>query len=97
MESRRGRGLFPSTPSNSFSFWNIDRPHHKVNDDAEDVTEGEQFKRNELYKNYVSFEKKFGSKEGVEKLILTKQRAEYKKKVEADGKDYDSWFDWAKG
>lgn len=53
-------------------------------------------KREALYSAYVSFEKKFGTKDGVENLVLTKQRAELRAKVAADPTDYDSWFEWAR-
>jgi len=53
-------------------------------------------KREDLYKAYVSFEKKHGDREGIESLILTKQRAEYAKKIQNDPLDYDTWFEYAK-
>ena len=62
----------------------------------EEIEIAEKEKREELYKSYVAFEKKHGDKEGVENVILTKQRAEYKSRTEADSRDYDSWFEWAK-
>jgi crooked neck len=65
-------------------------------DDEDDVQQSEKQQRAELYKQYVSFEKKHGDKDGVENLILTKQRAEYKDKTGQDGYDYDSWLEWAK-
>ncbi|GMH84236.1 hypothetical protein TrST_g691 [Triparma strigata] len=73
-----------------------ERNDHKVVEDAEDVADWEKEQRKELYKAYVSFEKKFGDKDGVENLILTKQRSEYKAKVDADPTDYDSWLEWTK-
>jgi hypothetical protein len=36
----------------------------------------EREKRSELYKSYVSFEKKHGDRQGIEDVILTKQRGE---------------------
>ena len=56
----------------------------------------EREKRNELYKAYVAFEKKHGDQQGIEDVILTKQRAEYKKRLATDPHDYDGWFEWAK-
>jgi len=61
-----------------------------------ELEEGERKRRDELYKSYISFEKKHGNKEGVENVILTKQRGEYKAKTDQDNNDYDSWFEWAR-
>jgi len=69
---------------------------HKISEDADEVDDNEKSRRIDLYKSYVAFEKKFGNKEGVENLILTKQRAEYKAKVEEEPTDYDSWLEWTK-
>jgi len=62
----------------------------------EDITDNERHKRDELYKAYVAFEKKHGNKDGIENIILTKQRAEYNKRVAVDPRDYDAWFEFAK-
>ncbi len=62
----------------------------------EDITDNERQKRDELYRAYVAFEKKHGNKDGIENVILTKQRAEYNKKVSDDPHDYDAWFEFAK-
>jgi len=67
----------------------------KMQDD-EKITEQERIKREELYKSYVAFEKKHGDREGIEDVILTKQRAEYSKRVKDDPLDYDGWFEYAK-
>ena len=67
----------------------------KMQDD-EEITEQERIKREELYKSYVAFEKKHGDREGIEDVILTKQRAEYSKRVKDDPLDYDGWFEYAK-
>jgi len=62
----------------------------------EEVTDHEKAKREELYRAYVSFEKKHGDREGIEDVILTKQRAEYDRRVKEDPRDYDAWFEYAK-
>jgi crooked neck len=59
-------------------------------------TSYEREKRSELYKSYVSFEKKHGDRQGIEDVILTKQRGEYKKRLDDNPRDYDGWFEWAK-
>ena len=65
-------------------------------EEEEELTKYEKEKRDELYKSYVTFEKKHGDRQGIEDVILTKQRGEYKKRLEKDPHDYDGWFEWAK-
>jgi crooked neck len=65
-------------------------------EDKEDLSSFEQSKRNELYKSYIAFEKKYGDRKGIENVILTKQRGEYKRRLDANPHDYDGWFEWAK-
>eukprot|EP00980_Cylindrotheca_fusiformis_P001669 scaffold381_cov138-Cylindrotheca_fusiformis.AAC.5 len=67
-----------------------------TDDDEEDVPEWEQKRRDELYKSYLSFEKKHGDREGIERVLLTKQRGQYNERVEKDPHDYDAWFEYAK-
>ena len=65
-------------------------------DDEEDengVSKFERKKRDELYKAYISFEKKRGDREGIEDVILTKQRARYAKRLKEEPFDYDGWFE----
>jgi crooked neck len=64
--------------------------------EEDEVPEWEQEKRKELYNAYISFEKKRGDKAGIENIIITKQRAAYKKRIAADPMDYDAWFEYAK-
>lgn len=61
-----------------------------------DLSDYERKKREELYKAYVTFEKKHGDRQGIEDVILTKQRGEYKTRVADNPRDYDSWFEYAK-
>jgi len=49
-----------------------------------------------LYKSYLTFEKKHGDRQGIERVLLTKQRREYNERVEKDPYDYDAWFEFAK-
>ena len=67
----------------------------KVADD-EELTKYERKKRRELYQAYVAFEKKHGNKEGIEDVLITKQRREYQEHVSDDPYDYDAWFEWAR-
>lgn len=66
----------------------------RVND--EEITDNERYRRDDLYKSYVSFEKKHGLKDGIENVIVTKQRTEYNKKLATDPLNYDTWFEYAK-
>lgn len=68
----------------------------RMKDDDEELTDNERYRRDELYKAYVAFEKKHGQKDGIENVILTKQRAEYNKRIQDDSLDYDGWFEFAK-
>jgi crooked neck len=65
-------------------------------DDGEEVPEWELKRRDELYKSYLSFEKKHGDREGIEQVLLTKQRAQYNERLEKDPHDYDGWFEFSK-
>jgi len=62
----------------------------------EDLTKDERNRREDLYKAYVNFEKKYGSKDGIETLIVSKQREDYEKRLNNDPLDYDTWFELAK-
>ncbi|CAJ1927837.1 unnamed protein product [Cylindrotheca closterium] len=62
----------------------------------DDISQWEQKRREELYKSYLSFEKKHGDREGIEKVLLAKQRKQYDNRVENNPHDYDAWFEFAK-
>ncbi|KAA8895894.1 hypothetical protein FN846DRAFT_911236 [Sphaerosporella brunnea] len=49
-----------------------------------------------LYKNYTTFEKQFGEREGVEDVILSKRRVQYEEQIKENPKNYDVWFDYAR-
>ena len=65
-------------------------------DSTEQLSDNERYRRDELYRAYVAFEKKHGNKDGIENVILTRQRAEYQKRTSIDPLDYDAWFEYAK-
>lgn len=75
---------------------NLEEKHDSMQVDDDEVNENERYRRGELYKAYVAFEKKHGSKDGIENVILTKQRAEYTNRITVDPLDYDAWFEFAK-
>ena len=62
----------------------------------EDISEWETNRREDLYKSYLTFEKKHGNKEGIEKVLLTRQRKQYNMRVDENPYDYDAWFEFAK-
>jgi crooked neck len=47
----------------------------------------------ELLKAYTQFEKKFGSKAGIESVIVNKRKFQYEEEVKANPMNYDAWFD----
>ena len=49
-----------------------------------------------LHKSYTTFEKQFGSREGVEDVILAKRRVQYEQQIKDNPKNYDAWFDFAR-
>jgi crooked neck len=68
----------------------------KSDHENDDISDYERKKRDELYKNYIAFEKKHGDRAGIENVILTKQRAEYQQRISEQPMDYNAWFEWAK-
>jgi crooked neck len=49
-----------------------------------------------LHKQYTTFEKQFGDREGVEDVVLAKRRVLYEEQVKENPKNYDAWFDYAR-
>ncbi|TLS27641.1 hypothetical protein PpBr36_05211 [Pyricularia pennisetigena] len=49
-----------------------------------------------LHKEYTTFEKQYGDKEGVEDVVLSKRRRHYEDLVRENPKNYDVWFDYAR-
>ncbi len=49
----------------------------------------------ELYRHYISFEKKHGTTEGIDEIVTEKRRKQYNEVVAAKpmNYDYDGWFD----
>ena len=48
----------------------------------------------EMYKEYVVFEKQFGQKDGIEEVIDSKRRFEYEEQLKENPGNYDTWFDY---
>lgn len=53
-------------------------------------------KSQSLYNQYTNFEKQYGNREGIEDVVLGKRRVQYEEEIEANPKNYDVWFDYAK-
>ncbi|KAK4897261.1 NineTeen Complex (NTC) component, partial [Elasticomyces elasticus] len=49
-----------------------------------------------LHKQYTTFEKQYGDREGVEEVILSKRRVQYEELVKEQPKNYDAWIDCAR-
>ena len=49
-----------------------------------------------LHKQYTTFEKQFGDREGVEDVVLSKRRVMYEEQVKENPQSYDSWIDYAR-
>uniref|UniRef100_F7AR32 Crooked neck-like protein 1 n=1 Tax=Monodelphis domestica TaxID=13616 RepID=F7AR32_MONDO len=48
----------------------------------------------ELLKHYTTFEKKFGDRQAIEDIIVSKRRLQYEEQVKANPYNYDTWFDY---
>eukprot|EP01155_Anaeramoeba_flamelloides_P046719 Anaeramoba_flamelloidesc39907_g1_i1.p1 GENE.c39907_g1_i1~~c39907_g1_i1.p1 ORF type:complete len:374 (+),score=80.80 c39907_g1_i1:2-1123(+) len=48
---------------------------------------------NHLYRLFIGFEKKHGTKETIEEVIISKRRFYYEELSKSDPQDYDIWFD----
>lgn len=53
-------------------------------------------KAKELFSVYTQFEKKFGSRSGVESVIVSKRTFQYEEAVKKEPHNYDAWFDYAR-
>lgn len=49
-----------------------------------------------IYNQYISFEKQYGDKEGVELVILSKRRFQYEEEIKNNPFNYDVWFDYVR-
>ena len=53
-------------------------------------------KKDLLSDEYVKFEKKYGSNENLEDMIINRRRVNFEKKLKENKMDYDLWFDYTK-
>jgi hypothetical protein len=43
---------------------------------------------------WISFEKRYGDKEGIEEVIVGKRRFQYEEELKKNPSNYDVWFDY---
>ncbi|CAN0371248.1 unnamed protein product [Hapterophycus canaliculatus] len=48
----------------------------------------------ELYRDFIGFEKRHGSVQGIEEVIMNNRRLQYEERASASPLDYDNWFDY---
>jgi crooked neck len=48
----------------------------------------------ELYQEFIQFEKKHGDRKGIEDVIIGKRRFQYEEQLQQNPHDYDVWFDY---
>ena len=50
----------------------------------------------DLYKMFTAFERRFGDRDAIEEVILSKRRFQYEEEIKGNPKNYDVWFDYAR-
>jgi crooked neck len=50
----------------------------------------------EIYNKFIAFEKQYGEREDIEKVILNKKRFDYEEILKNNSSNYDIWFDYLK-
>lgn len=51
-------------------------------------------KATELYKAYTIHEKKFGDRDAIEDVIVSKRKHKYEQEIAENSANYDAWFDY---
>eukprot|EP01116_Phalansterium_solitarium_P018968 TRINITY_DN5171_c0_g1_i1.p1 TRINITY_DN5171_c0_g1~~TRINITY_DN5171_c0_g1_i1.p1 ORF type:complete len:677 (+),score=289.84 TRINITY_DN5171_c0_g1_i1:159-2189(+) len=49
-----------------------------------------------LYKMWITFEKKNGERDGIEEVIVGKRRFQYEEEIKDNPNNYDTWFDYTR-
>ena len=52
--------------------------------------------KEKLNENYIKFEKKYGTTQKLEDMVINRRRIFYEKKLQENNMDYDTWFDYTK-
>jgi crooked neck len=50
----------------------------------------------DIYNKFIAFEKQYGDKEDIERVILSKKRFDYEEILKNNSSNYDIWFDYLK-
>eukprot|EP00920_Eleutheroschizon_duboscqi_P027736 GHVT01067865.1.p1 GENE.GHVT01067865.1~~GHVT01067865.1.p1 ORF type:complete len:677 (+),score=171.04 GHVT01067865.1:2861-4891(+) len=53
-------------------------------------------KSDELYRQFVAFQKQFGDRDAIESVVLDKRRFVYEEELQANPQHYDIWFDYTR-
>lgn len=48
----------------------------------------------ELYKAYTIHQKKFGERDAIEDVIVSKRKFQYEQEIKENPSNYDAWFDY---
>lgn len=51
-------------------------------------------KAHNIFKEYTMYEKKFGDRQGIEEVVISKRRFLYEEKLKENPLNYDVWFDY---
>lgn len=51
-------------------------------------------KASELYKAYTIHQKKFGERDAIEDVIVSKRKFQYEQEIKENPSNYDAWFDY---
>ncbi|GAU29351.1 hypothetical protein TSUD_31580 [Trifolium subterraneum] len=60
------------------------------------VSKGRRDNEEDLYWRFLSFQKQYGDKKGIEYAITWRKRFEYEDEVKKNPFNYDSWFDYVR-
>eukprot|EP01083_Nonionella_stella_P039532 107504_1 len=55
-----------------------------------------KYKASQLFEEYMLFEKRYGTKQSIDQVIVNKKRFEYEQELLENSKNYDLWFDYIK-
>ncbi|KAI0987533.1 hypothetical protein GJ496_010214 [Pomphorhynchus laevis] len=50
--------------------------------------------RSAVYRAYTIHEKKYGDRQGIEYVVMSKRKFQYEEELNKNGYDYDTWFDY---
>ena len=74
---------------------NADNKDYADDDGNSDVSKEEKVKRQQLYQQYLTFEKKHGTKNQIEHVIVQQHQKEYESRILKNPYDYDLYIEYA--